>query len=285
MAVAPSTATALVTGASTGIGLATTTLLVSQGHAVWAGVRNDADAARLAEVGAHPLLLDVTVPEQVDEAAATVGDALDLLVNNAGVAITSPIELLTDDELRAQFEVNLFGVHRVTRALLPALLTARGRIVNVSSISGLVGLPFFGPYAASKFALEGYTDSLRREVSGVGVRVSLVEPGEVETPIWDKSVPGPDRLAGLPDRYRTRAAALAEATATNTDRVTAEEVAEVIVRAATTRRPRARYALPLRTAAMGRLARILPDAVVDVAIERELRRMEQSASGPADASG
>src|SRR5215208_5936163 len=156
--------TVLVTGASTGIGEATVVHLRELGFDPIAAVRKDEDAARGA-LGDEPL----------------AG-----LVNNAGIAVAAPLEFLPIDRLRQQLEINLIGQAAVTQAFLPALRRAGGRIVNVSSIGGRVALPLVSAYNASKFGLEGLSDSLRREVRGQGVDVILIEPGGVKTPIWKK---------------------------------------------------------------------------------------------------
>jgi NAD(P)-dependent dehydrogenase (short-subunit alcohol dehydrogenase family) len=179
----------VVTGASTGIGLACARLLAGRGFQVFAGVRKEADAEALRSEAAslHPVQLDVTDSEGIAEAARTVreaaGPGLAGLVNSAGVAVTGPLEYLPVDELRTQLEVNLVGQVAVLQAFLPALRLSRGRIVNISSIGGRVALPLAGPYAASKFALEAVSDSLRRELAPWGVRVAVVEPGGVRTPV------------------------------------------------------------------------------------------------------
>src|SRR5689334_6739039 len=174
----------LVTGASTGIGRATALELARRGATVYAGVR---DPAAVDGLGLTPVELDVTDAEQV-AALSTRLERLDGLVNNAGIAVTGPLEHLPLDEVRRQLEVNALGQLAVTQACLPALRAARGRIVNMSSISGRVAFPMFGPYAASKFALEAFSDSLRRELRGSGVDVVVIEPGGVTTPIWERGL-------------------------------------------------------------------------------------------------
>jgi NAD(P)-dependent dehydrogenase (short-subunit alcohol dehydrogenase family) len=177
----------LVTGASTGIGEATALHLRELGFDVVAGVRRDEDAERLGGQGLRTVRLDVTDAAQVAATREAVGDeALAGLVNNAGVAVAAPLEYLPLDQLRRQLEVNLIGQVAVIQAFLPALRRAGGRIVNVSSIGGRVAGPLLSPYTASKFALEGLSDSLRREVRPQGVDVILIEPGGVKTPIWGK---------------------------------------------------------------------------------------------------
>src|SRR4051794_32654767 len=160
----------VVTGASTGIGEATARRLARMGFHVLAGVRRDEDAARMSADPTgriEPVRLDVTSPADVAALAERVSQSpsgrLHGLVNNAGIAVVGPIEVLDVEDWRRQFDVNVLGQVDVTRALLPALLRSRGRVVNMSSIGGLVASPLFGPYSASKFALEAFTDVLRRE--------------------------------------------------------------------------------------------------------------------------
>jgi NAD(P)-dependent dehydrogenase (short-subunit alcohol dehydrogenase family) len=186
----------LVTGASTGIGQACASRLVREGCRVFAGVRRAEDGERLS--AAEPerlqwLLLDVTDAAQIAAAAEAVSrqvgeHGLAGLVNNAGIAIGGPLEFVTPDALRRQFEVNVIGLHAVTAAFLPLLRRGNGRIVHMGSISGRIASPFIGPYTASKHAVEGLTDSLRLELAPEGIHVSVIEPGQVRTPIWDKAV-------------------------------------------------------------------------------------------------
>src|SRR5581483_7822637 len=182
--------TALVTGASSGIGAACANRLVRGGWHVLAGVRRTGDAP----AGTEELRLDVTDPTQIRAAADRV-ERLDGLVNNAGIVVAAPLEELPLDELRRQLEVNVVGQLAVTQALLPALRAARGRIVLVGSIAGRSALPFLGAYSASKFALEAVADALRIERAPAGIRVSLVEPGTIATPIWQRAAADADELA------------------------------------------------------------------------------------------
>jgi NAD(P)-dependent dehydrogenase (short-subunit alcohol dehydrogenase family) len=270
---------AIVTGASSGIGEATVRGLADRGLHVLAGVRRQPDADRLAAERIEPVILDITDPDHIAAISDRVGAdrrPLRALVNNAGVAINSPVETLPMDEWRRQFEVNFFGQVAITQAMLPALLSAGGRIVNVSSIGGRVAGPTFGAYAGAKFALEGMSDSLRREVGRLGVDVIVVEPGAVATPIWDKGVETAEGLAArmseeqaaryrdLLDAMRARARALAEGGSDP------DSVAEMIVGAIEARRPRTRYLVGRETKVMGRLARVLPDRILDHLIARNL---------------
>jgi len=186
----------LVTGASTGIGAACALGCVQRGMTVFAGVRNlQAGEALKAKAGASliPVQLDVTNADSIKEAAdvvrRTVGEAgLGGLLNNAGIAIGSPLEVIPLSQLRTQLEVNVVGQIAVTQAMLPLLRQARGRIVNMGSIAGRGTIPMMGPYSASKFALEALTDALRMELRPWGIEVSIIEPGAIATPIWEKSL-------------------------------------------------------------------------------------------------
>ncbi len=194
----------VVTGASTGIGRAAVATAVAQGAHVFASVRKQADADSLKQEfgdAVTPLLFDVADEAAVRAGAAQVAQALGNrrlfgLVNNAGIAVPGPLLHLDTDELRKQFEINLFGVHNVTRAFADVLGADRqrtgkpGRIVMISSVGGQNGAPFVGPYASSKFALEGYSQSLRRELMLYGIDVIVIGPGAIATPIWDKAEQG-----------------------------------------------------------------------------------------------
>jgi NAD(P)-dependent dehydrogenase (short-subunit alcohol dehydrogenase family) len=186
--------TVLVTGCSSGIGRATAALLAEQGWHVFAGAREEADAAPLAASAARvtALELDVTDADSIAAAAARVGElasggGLGALVNNAGIGVAGALETVPLDDLRQILEVNIVGQIAVTRAFLPMLRRAQGRVLIVGSVGGRVALPFAGPYHASKYALEALADSLRVELAPQGVTVGLIEPGPIETPIWAKA--------------------------------------------------------------------------------------------------
>lgn len=186
--------TILVTGASSGFGRDTAETLAAAGHNVFAGVRDIADRNRvvadaLRAKGAVPIEIDVTSDASVNTAIATLlvksGGKLDAVINNAGVAAAGVSESFTPGQLREIFEVNLFGVHRVTRAILPTLRAqGDGLIVNVGSIVGRITFPFFGLYGASKHAIEALTDSYRYELSQLGVDVVLIQPSAYPTNIY-----------------------------------------------------------------------------------------------------
>jgi NAD(P)-dependent dehydrogenase (short-subunit alcohol dehydrogenase family) len=273
---------ALITGASTGIGRATAKCLAAEGWTVLAGVRDQAAGESLASEAPAgrivPVMLDVTDPEQIARAAALVRErsaaGLDALVNNAGIGIGGPLELVSAEDLRRQFDVNVFAQVAVTKALLPALRQAGGRIVFVSSIGGRVAMAFTAPYAASKHAVEAFGDALRVELRTSGVQVALIEPGSVATPIWDKSRAESERVsvpAELQRQYGHVPAAMDKVLADTERRgVPPEQVAQTILRALTSSRMKARYVVGRDAKAMLIAKRLLPDHVFDALARRAL---------------
>ena len=239
----------LVTGASSGIGRALSLDLVERGWTVYASVRSREDGRRLRQASEDrvvPLRLDLEDPWLVREAAAwldeVVGEAgLQALVNNAGIATTGPIEGISGCALRRQFEVNVFGAVSLAQALLPCLRRGSGRVVNIGSSSGRVTLPFAGPYSASKAALAALTAAMRMEWEPQGVQVSLIESGNVRTPIWSKTVErsDPERVAPHYRDAMSRARALTERMAATAASPAA--VVRAVVRAMEQSRPRPVY--------------------------------------------
>lgn len=245
---------AVITGVSTGIGRAVAVRLATAGWRVFGSVRSEDDARAFeAELrGATALVFDVTDDGAIARAAAAVAAAtgpggLAALVNNAGIAVAGPLQHLALDRFREQLAVNVTGTLAVTQAFLPLLEGAGGRtpgrVVNISSVAGRMAMPFIGAYAASKFALEGMSDSLRRELMIHGIPVVVVAPASIATPIWDKSVgEGADEYSRT--AYRDALdRMLAIANATGQAGLPAERVAEVVLRALIARRPRHRYAV------------------------------------------
>jgi NAD(P)-dependent dehydrogenase (short-subunit alcohol dehydrogenase family) len=281
---------ALITGTSTGIGRATALRLLERGWTVLAGVRDEESGERLVgEAGGAerliPLQLDVTDPAQIAEAAARVEEpaaqrgaspagGLDALVNNAGIGVGGPLELVAPEDLRRQFDVNVHGQVAITQALLPALRRARGRIVFVSSVGGRVAMAFTAPYAASKHAIEALGDALRVELHSSGVKVALVEPGSVATPIWDKGRAEAERVSIPPElegAYGHVPAAMEKVLRDTARRgVPPELVAETIERALTERRVKARYVVGRDARVMLAVNRLLPDLVFDRIARRVL---------------
>jgi NAD(P)-dependent dehydrogenase (short-subunit alcohol dehydrogenase family) len=270
--------TVLVTGASTGIGEATAVHLKALGFDAVAGVRREDDAQRLRREGLRTVRLDVTDPGSIAAARKELGDApLAGLVNNAGIAVAGPIEFMPLDQLRLQLEVNVVGQVAVTQAFLPAIRSGRGRIVFTSSIGGRVALPLMAPYNTSKFGIEAIGDSLRREVHGQGIEVILIEPGGVRTPIWRKGNETADEIADrMPPEAEQLYGRLIAGMRGQTRRIAEKtgiepsEVAEVIGRAMTARRPRTRYLVGTDAKIRAPMAALLPDRVMDSLIVRAL---------------
>jgi NAD(P)-dependent dehydrogenase (short-subunit alcohol dehydrogenase family) len=276
----------LVTGASTGIGRATALRLEQDGYSVFAGVRKQEDADNLSKAAVHdritPVTVDVTEEPSI-EAARTmiervVGQSgLAGLVNNAGTANAGPIEHLPVEEFQKVIDVNLTGQYAVTQAFLPLIRRAQGKIVFITSIGGLIATPFMSPYHASKFGLEGMADALRREVSPWGIRVVIVEPGSIATPIWDKGTEEFERAEpGMgPEAkrlYGPQMDAMKEAIRETADRgIPPEKVAKVISNAISSSRPRTRYLVGTDAKLMRRAKGVMPTRVFDRVIRRGLK--------------
>jgi NAD(P)-dependent dehydrogenase (short-subunit alcohol dehydrogenase family) len=224
-----------------------------------------------APEGARELVFDITDEAGVAAALAEVGE-LDALVNNAGIAIAAPLEFLPPDELARQLDVNVIGQVRVLQAVLPALRRSRGRVVFVGSIGGRSALPFLGAYAASKFALEAITDSLRVELAPWGIHVAIVEPGTIATPMWTKRQRSVDEMPPqVSELYGERIARFRKlATERSAGRgVPPEEVAKAIEHALTADTPKTRYVVG-RDARMRGTVQKLPDRVRDRVLTRFL---------------
>lgn len=274
--------TVVITGASTGIGAACALYLDRLGWRVFAGVRKSADGEALrqqASAQLTPLLLDVTDAATIAVAANTVTAAvgetgLAGLVNNAGVALGGPLEFVPIADLRQQLEVNVIGQMAVTQAFLPLLRRGPGRVVNMGSISGRVAMPFIGPYAASKFALEALTDSLRVELRPWNIHVAIVEPGPIATPIWQKSLATADELTQAlpPVAHHLYGAAMAKARerliAASQAGIPPEAVAQVVAHALTAPRPKTRYPIGRGVRLVILFARFIPDRLRDWLITR-----------------
>jgi NAD(P)-dependent dehydrogenase (short-subunit alcohol dehydrogenase family) len=271
----------LVTGASTGIGRACAEHLDGLGYTVWAGVRKPSDADELRAAGSdrlRPVMLDVTEEESIAATASAVAErapgGLAGLVNNAGVSVGGPLELVSSEEWRYQLEVNLVGAVAVTRAMLPALREARGRIINITSIGGRLATPFLGPYSASKFGLEAVTDALRQELRPFGVEVVAIEPRAVATPIWEKGRGSADEiLARMPaDRlelYRRAIDGLLKGISeAERASIPPRKVAEVVAQALTAGRPRIRYVVGRDARMRLAVSRMLPTRTMDRLVAR-----------------
>ena len=272
----------LVTGASSGIGRATVENLARDGIVVFAGVRTQADADEIAALHANivPLLLDVTDREAIANAVRTVtatGHQIFGVVNNAGIALGGALEYLPLDELRRQFEVNVFGPVAVSQAFLPLLRAQRGRLVFVGSVSGQVAVPFIAPYSSSKFALRALSDGLRLELEPTGVRVSLVAPGSARTPIWEKGrAAGETMLAQLgadaPPHYRKSLEnVVAQTEREERSGLSVARIVMAIRHALLDRRPRAHYYVGA-SAQGARVLAVLPSFLRDQVMRGSVRR-------------
>jgi NAD(P)-dependent dehydrogenase (short-subunit alcohol dehydrogenase family) len=271
---------ALVTGASTGIGRATALRLDAAGWQVFAGVRRDADADSLRAAGSArlmPLILDVTDAAAIEAAARRIGaeadGRLDGLVNNAGIGVPGPLETVPMDDIRRQVEVNMFGHIAVTKAMLPLLRQAPGRIVFISSIGGLIAFPMNGPYHVAKFGIEAAGDVFRQELRQWGISVSIVEPGSIETPIWERSDREIDALVErAPETeqlYGKQVAAMRRISKSLAARgIPPEKVARAIEHALTARRPRTRYLVGIDAKFQARARRLIPTRAFDRIVAR-----------------
>jgi NAD(P)-dependent dehydrogenase (short-subunit alcohol dehydrogenase family) len=275
----------LVTGSSTGIGRATALRLDQEGWLVFAGVRREEDAEGLRVEGSDrlvPVTLDVTDATQVAAAAELVGErvgeaGLDGLVNNAGIAVLGPLETIPLDDFRRQIEVNLTGQVAVTQAMLSLVRRAPGRVVFVSSIGGRMALPFGAPYHAAKFGVEAVADCLRQELWSWKIAVAVIEPGSIDTPIWERGERIADDVASRApaaqeelygetiERFRAAVRRTAERG------IPPEKVAAAVVHALSASHPRTRYVVGADARGQALLKRFLPDRALDVVVRRVMR--------------
>jgi len=279
--------TIVITGASSGIGFAASLVLAKAGYDVFAGVRSLASGEPLVKAAAGlagrvtPILLEVTDEAQVSAAAAQVSAALDGeplfgLVNNAGIGVGGPLLHQPIDEIRQVFEVNVIGLVRVTQAFAPLMAASGtsasrpGRIVNISSVGGKFGAPFLGAYVGSKHAVEGLSESLRRELMLFGIDVIIIGPGAVVTAIWDKAESADvGYLAGTP--YEASTAQFTDYfIKSGRQGLAAEHLGEVILKALTENKPKTRYAVVKGALTNWVLPRLLPKRVVDRTIAKQL---------------
>ncbi|MFJ6722457.1 SDR family oxidoreductase [Streptomyces sp. NPDC091259] len=268
----------LITGASSGLGEACALHMSRVGFHALAGVRRPEDGERLRAAAAGrltPVIVDVTdektVRAAVDEVTGLLGGAgLWGLVNNAGIAVTAPLECVPIEQMRRQLDINVIGQVQMVQGFLPLLRAGAGRIVNVSSGLGNVALPYLGAYAASQFAKEALSDALRRELAPQGIPVVVIQPGAVLTPLWSKmSETGNRALEGAPEPvrelYRDSFLGFMEAneTSARSSRTTVDDVARVVFRALVAERPRTRYTVGRDATGSRVLSRLLPDRALD----------------------
>jgi NAD(P)-dependent dehydrogenase (short-subunit alcohol dehydrogenase family) len=273
----------VITGASSGLGKAAALHLTELGYRVFAGVRTESSAAELSSVPPSsgeliPVMLDVTDAVSIAQAGQLVEDrcsdtGLLALVNNAGIAIRAPLECVPPGVIRSQLETNVVGTIAVSQRLLPLLRASGGRIVNVSSGISNVALPYLGAYAAAQWAKEGLSDALRRELLPLGVSVSVIQPGAVFTPIWDKMRRSADEiLAAAPAEvvatYRARfiefmdtSEGLAQAS-----RTTTADYADAVAAALAAKRPKTRYRVGVDSWGSALARRMVSDRMMDALI-------------------
>ena len=268
----------LVTGSSTGIGYSAVKHLIDSGYCVFGSVRKEEDASRLQlDFGDKftPLIFDVTNEEEISRSVDIVKTKLGSkgklvsIVNNSGIALGGPIQYLPTDVYRKQFEVNLFGVVNVTRAYLKLLgahkgSSHQGRVVMISSVSGKRSYPFVSPYTASKHALEAFSDSLRREMMLYGVKVVIIEPGPIKTPIWDKTPSVEDNpFLGTDYESALRKFYGQMVTKGKHEGLPVDRVGKLIEKVITIKNPKTRYVITGRKWLDFILPGILPDRMLD----------------------
>jgi NAD(P)-dependent dehydrogenase (short-subunit alcohol dehydrogenase family) len=274
----------VVTGVSSGIGWGITKILIQQGFRVFGSVRKQADATRLVKEFGNafiPLLFDVTDEAGAHTAAQQVreqlkGETLFGLVNNAGIAVPAPLMLQSINDFRRQMEVNLIGTLIVTQAFLPLLGTDRslpgnpGRIINISSVGGKTGAPFLGAYVASKHAIEGLSESLRRELMLYGIDVIIIGPGAVATPIWDKAEKEDVSQYAATEYAKALRRFQKYMVEDGRKGYPPEKVGEVVLHALTTAKPKVRYAVVPGSKIRQLIQSILPKRVIDEIFAKNL---------------
>ncbi|MEK2688842.1 SDR family oxidoreductase [Bdellovibrio sp. GT3] len=275
----------IVTGASTGIGFDLTRTLCEKGYIVWACVRKPESLDRLLidyNERLRVIKMDVTNKHDIEKAFRTVRTEMNpkwplVLVNNAGIASGGPIEGLDTEEWRRIFEVNLFGMVEMTKTFLPLIRETKGRIVNMGSISGRVAAPFMGPYTTSKFAVKAFTDSLRREVSSLGVKVSLIEAGPIRTEIWSKSIDKTDQMMETCPRelqsvYGSMMSLIREGVLEAAQEAVPVSVATVaIMHAIESHIPKVNYLVGKRIKLQANLLKFMSTRMIDRVIRKSLR--------------
>lgn len=269
----------VVTGTSTGIGNATAKALASRGFYVLAGVRREIDADAIRGKNIEPVMLDITNEAHIANLVRRIKEdpekrPLRALVNNAAIEINAPLEVLRLSEWRRQFEVNVFGQVAMIQAVLPALLDSRGTIVNISSIGGKAAMAGYGPYASTKFALEGLSDALRRELEPFGIKVIVIEPGGVVSPMSAQVRIKAEKITKqMTPEHRSRYGGLMHAMVSLAesyikDAVPAEKAGQIIAETLITKRPRTRYTIGRDAAIVRFLNWALPDRVLDKLLAR-----------------
>ena len=270
----------LITGCSSGIGLATARYLKERGYRVFAAARKEADRRSLTHEGFEAVLIDLNDTQSIrmglDEVLAATGGCLDALFNNAAYGQPGAVEDLSLEALRTQFEPNFFGTHELTRLVIPVMRRqGHGRIIQNSSVLGFVAMPLRGAYNASKFALEGLTDTLRLELRGSGIHVVLIEPGPIESRFRETAQKQFYIHVGMDGSFHEKAYQKSEEGMGTQEKPVAfsrppEAVAQAVLRALEDRRPKARYRVTFPTHLFAVLKRVLPDRALDWILSRVL---------------
>jgi len=285
----------VVTGASSGLGRAAAIHLGKLGYRVFAGVRTESSAAELTGLSSStgeliPVMLDVTDAPSIAQAGKLVerrcsDTGLWAVVNNAGIAISAPLECVPMDVVRTQLETNVVGALAVSQRFLPLLRASRGRIVNISSGVGNVAPPYLGAYAASQFAKEGISDALRRELRPLGVSVSVIQPGAVGTPIWRKIHKSAEEIlavapAEVVEAYRARFIEFLNMNEVRAQgsKTTTADFADAVAEALAAKRPKARYRVGVDSWSSTLARRIVPDRMMDVLMAVGISASTRSAS-------
>ena len=273
----------IITGVSSGIGRDALRLLHQKGYHIFGSVRKETDAKLLIEAypqGFTPLIFDVQDQDAVSQAAKVVYDTcdrIDALINNAGIAVPGPLQFVNEADFEKQMDVNLKSVRRITNTFLPLLGAttdfkgAPGRIINISSVSGLFSSPFNGPYSISKHALESMTDVYRRELRRYGIKVMAIEPGPIKTKIWGKNL---NSMAQFADTDYYDILQKADMIIENTEKnaLPVARTSNVILKCITKKHPKTRYIVQKNTLVFKIVANYLPDKLVDWFIQRSLSK-------------
>lgn len=273
----------IITGVSSGIGRDALRLLHQKGYHIFGSVRKETDAKLLIEAypqGFTPLIFDVQDQDAVSQAAKVVYDTcdrIDALINNAGIAVPGPLQFVSEADFEKQMDVNLKSVRRITNTFLPLLGAttdfkgAPGRIINISSVSGLFSSPFNGPYSISKHALESMTDVYRRELRRYGIKVMAIEPGPIKTKIWGKNLNSMAQFADT-DYYDILQKADKMIENTEKNALPVARTSNVILKCITKKHPKTRYIVHKNAFVFKIVANYLPDKLVDWFIQRSLSK-------------
>jgi len=272
----------IITGASTGIGEAIAVHLAKQGYKVYAGYRKEADAEKLKLACGNivPVKLDVCSAEEIENVRLLVEKnekECIALINNAGIAVAAPLEGVPMEDFRKQLDINVHGLLMTTQAFIPILRKTKGTIIHIGSIAGKVSAPFLGPYSASKFAVEAISDALRMELRPWGIKVICVEPGSIQTPIWDKSLEASTDMENrisedIKSLYQQQILTIRKMSKKIEARgIPAQKVAEVVEKIIKSSNPKARYVIGLDAKIQKILKWLLPDKWLDKILCKNLR--------------